>query len=131
MGREINVVGAVIVSDGRVLCAQRGLGGSLPGMWEFPGGKIEADETPTDALVREIREELNCEVALDRMITTTTHEYEFGIVTLTTFFCHLSNGLPQLSEHETFEWAAPSELARFKWAPADIPTVEIIRRELA
>lgn len=130
MGREINVVGAVIVNDGRVLCAQRGPDGSLPGMWEFPGGKIEEHETPADALVREIREELNCEVTLEEEITTTSYEYDFGTVTLTTFYCRLTRGHPQISEHETFEWATPVELDRFDWAPADIPTVEIIRNGL-
>lgn len=131
MGREINVVGAVIVSDGRVLCAQRGLGGSLPGLWEFPGGKIERDEAPGDALVREIREELNCEIAIEDKITTTTHEYDFGVVVLTTFYCRLSDGTPEITEHEEFVWATPGELDRFDWAPADLPTVEAIRTDLA
>ncbi|MGK2877740.1 MAG: (deoxy)nucleoside triphosphate pyrophosphohydrolase [Solirubrobacterales bacterium] len=131
MGREINVVGAVIVSDGRVLCAQRGPGGSLAGMWEFPGGKIEENEAPAEALVREIREELHCDVTLDDQITTTSCEYDFGIINLTTFYCRLSSGVPQITEHEQFVWAAPGDLDRFDWAPADIPTVEIIRRGLA
>ncbi|MGZ0211999.1 MAG: (deoxy)nucleoside triphosphate pyrophosphohydrolase, partial [Actinomycetales bacterium] len=87
MKKQINVVGAVVIREGLILCAQRGPHGALPGMWEFPGGKIEADETPRDALAREIAEELECEVAVGELITTTAHEYDFGIVMLTTFYC--------------------------------------------
>ncbi len=87
--RHINVVGAVIVRDGRILCAQRGSDGSLGGMWEFPGGKIEPGETPGMRSIREIDEELRCEVVVGDEVTTTTHDYDFGRVTLTTFWCEL------------------------------------------
>ena len=72
VSKQINVVGAVIVRDGLILCAQRGPGGNLAGMWEFPGGKIEPGESPRDALVREIDEELRCEVVVGDEVTTTT-----------------------------------------------------------
>lgn len=129
MKRQINVVGAVIRRDGQILCAQRGLHGSLPGMWEFPGGKIEPGETPREALEREIIEELHCVVSVGDRVTTTAHEYEFGIVNLTTFNCELVDGVPTLSEHEAVVWLLPSELNTLEWAPADIPAVEIIERE--
>ena len=129
MKKQINVVGAVIRRDGTILCAQRGLSGSLPGMWEFPGGKIEFGETPREALQREIVEELDCEVSVGELVTTTAHEYDFGVVNLTTFYCELINGTPVLSEHEAVRWLLPSELHTLHWAPADIPAVELIESE--
>lgn len=129
MKKQINVVGAVIRRDDTILCAQRGLTGSLPGMWEFPGGKVEAGETPREALQREIVEELDCEVSVGELVTTTAHEYDFGIVNLTTFYCELINGTPTLSEHEAVRWLIASELHTLDWAPADIPAVELIERE--
>ncbi len=131
MARQIHVVGAVIVSDGLVLCAQRGAEGSLAGLWEFPGGKIEASETGREALEREIAEELTCVVAVGDKVTTTRHEYDFGVVTLTTFYCRLLDGSPQLSEHASIKWLAPSELDKLEWAPADIPAVALIQAEFA
>jgi 8-oxo-dGTP diphosphatase len=126
--KQINVVGAVIVREGLILCAQRGPTGALPGMWEFPGGKIEAGETPHDALAREITEELECEVAVGELITTTTHEYDFGVVVLTTFYCELLSGTPVLTEHAEVVWLSPAELNSLEWAPADIRAVELIEK---
>ena len=128
MKKQINVVGAVIVREGLILCAQRGPGGALPGMWEFPGGKIEAGETPRDALAREIAEELECEVEVGKLITTTSHEYGFGIVVLTTFYCELLSGAPVLTEHAEVRWLAPAGLVDLEWAPADIPAVKLIEK---
>ena len=127
--QQINVVGAVIVRDGLVLAAQRGTG-SLAGRWEFPGGKIESGETARAALEREIREELECEVQVGDQVTSTTHEYDFGIVTLTTFFCILIAGTPILTEHVDVGWLPAAELAGLDWAPADIPAVEMVREVL-
>lgn len=129
MKKLINVVGAVIRHDDLILCAQRGLTGSLPGLWEFPGGKIETGESPREALQREIVEELQCRVSVGERVTTTAHEYDFGIVNLTTFYCELVDGTPVLSEHEAVLWLHPSELRTLKWAPADIPAVELVQGE--
>lgn len=127
MKRVITVVGAVILRDGLVLCAQRGPGGSLAGLWEFPGGKVEGSETPREALEREIAEELLCEVEVGEVITTTDHEYDFGIVSLTTFYCALIRGEPVLTEHAAVQWLSPSDLFAVEWAPADVPAVELIQ----
>lgn len=128
--KRINVVGAVITKDRLVLCAQRGSPGNLAGLWEFPGGKIEPGETPRAALEREITEELHCEVDVGDQVTTTTHEYDFGIVTLTTFYCRLVAGTPKLTEHAAIRWLSPSELTTIDWAPADVPAVVQIQMEL-
>ena len=130
MKKQIDVVGAVIVTDGRVLCVQRGPQGSLAGMWEFPGGKIEAGESTTEALEREIREELTCRITVGETITTTSYEYDFGIVNLTTFYCELIDGTPRLVEHAQMSWRSPDELSELDWAPADIPAVHLIQSQM-
>ena len=129
--KQIKVVGAVILRDGLVLCAQRSMSSTLPGLWEFPGGKIEPDETPREALEREIREELEIDVAVGEHVETTVHEYPFGEVTLTTFYCDLLSGDVTLTEHEAVVWLRPSELDSLEWAPADIPAVRSISQRFA
>ncbi|WP_345751428.1 (deoxy)nucleoside triphosphate pyrophosphohydrolase [Microbacterium rhizophilus] len=126
MVKEIHVVGAVIVRDGLVLCARRGPDQSLPGMWEFPGGKIEADETPEDAVVREIQEELGCKIRVDSPLGVHSHEYPFGIVHLTTFICRLLAGEPRAREHAELRWLPRSSLHTIQWAPADIPSLLLL-----
>lgn len=123
MKKRIDVVGAVLVRDGNVLAARRGNGMSLAGLWEFPGGKIESDEQPRDALRRELEEELLCLAEVGEHVETTEHEYDFGIVVLTTFYCTLLNGDPKLTEHSEIRWVPAQELASLEWAPADIPAV--------
>jgi len=127
--KQIKVVGAVIRQENKILCAQRSLSGSLPGLWEFPGGKIESGETPREALEREIVEELNCRVLVGDEVTTTAFEYDFGVVTLTTFNCELVDGTPVLTEHESVVWLTAGELGTLEWAPADIPAVQILEQE--
>ncbi|GAA5207595.1 (deoxy)nucleoside triphosphate pyrophosphohydrolase [Microbacterium kyungheense] len=126
MRKQISVVGAVIVRDGNVLCAKRGPWGSLAGHWEFPGGKVEPGETARSALEREIAEELACSIDVGANLTTTIHEYDFGVVTLTTFWCRLIEGTPQLVEHAEVRWCPPSELESLDWAPADVPAMRMI-----
>lgn len=125
MKKEINVVGAIIIKDGKILCAQRGNSKALAYLWEFPGGKIEKGETPREALKRELVEELNIEVFVEQnQFEQTTYEYYFGIVQLTTFICQLKMGEPKLTEHIAIKWLEPSKLSSLEWAPADIPAVE-------
>lgn len=124
--KQIAVAGAVIVKDGEILCAQRGDAGTLAGWWEFPGGKIEPGETPEQALLREISEELRCTIRVGEWITTTTHEYDFGAVTLSTYYCELRSDMPSLTEHAAARWLPPHQLGSLPWAPADVPTVQII-----
>lgn len=129
MKKEIVVVGAVITDQQMVLCARRGEQMALPGMWEFPGGKLEPGESDAQALVREINEELECEVEIGGRITSTRHEYDFGFVTLTTYFAKIVSGTPITTEHAELRWVPAAELNILDWAPADIPAVELIMNE--
>lgn len=130
MKKRINVTGAVLLDGTKVLAARRGPGKALAGYWEFPGGKIEADETPEESLARELKEELLVDAAVGEHITTTEYEYNFGIVILSTYFCTLIAGTPQLTEHEEIRWMPAEELHTLEWAPADIPAVELIAKKL-
>lgn len=128
MKKNIHVVGAVITNGNKILCAQRGMEKSLPGLWEFPGGKIEETETPQSALKREIQEEMHCQVAIGEQVEHTVHEYDFGVVHLTTFYCQLVTGTPVLTEHIAIRWLEARELEQLEWAPADIPAIEKLKR---
>lgn len=116
-------MGGVVVRDGSILAARRGPGMHLPGLWEFPGGKIEPGETPQEALRRELAEELHCELRVGERLDTTVHEYNFGAVALSTYLCTLTAGEPQATEHSELRWLTPAELDQVEWAPADIPTI--------
>ena len=123
MKKHFTVVGAVIVRDELVYCARRGLNGTLPGLWEFPGGKVEAGESFEQALVREIDEELGCDISIIEPVETTTHEYDFAVITLATYLCELVSGEPRSNEHAEETWLPMGELQKLDWAPADIGQV--------
>jgi len=124
----IEVVGAVILRDGKVFCAQRGAGGAAGNKWEFPGGKVEPGETPEAALLRELREELGVSATLGPQFTTTEVAGEGGAtVRLTTFIATIPADVePTLVEHQRALWLAPHELGTIDWAAADRPTVELL-----
>ncbi|ALS77446.1 DNA mismatch repair protein MutT [Planococcus kocurii] len=126
--KNIHVVGAVIKDGNKILCAQRGMEKSLPGLWEFPGGKIEETETPQAALRREIQEEMHCQVEIGEQVEHTVYKYDFGIVHLTTFYCQLVEGTPVLTEHIAIEWLEAHELEQLEWAPADIPAIQKLKQ---
>lgn len=130
MKKDIHVVGAVIVKSGKLFCAQRNAEQSLPLLWEFPGGKIEKAETAQDALIREVQEELKCDIQVGKKLEHTVYEYDFGIVHLTTFYCRLIKGEPVLLEHAASKWLLPNELYSLEWAPADIPAIDKIINDL-
>ena len=127
--KRINVVGAVLTRDNKIFAAQRSSTMSLSGMWEFPGGKIEPHESPKEALIRELKEELLCTAEIGNLVQTTEHEYEFGIVILTTFYCSLIGDEPKLTEHSEIRWVQVADLDHLNWAPADIPAVKQVMRD--
>jgi 8-oxo-dGTP diphosphatase len=129
MKKNIYVVGAVIIENGKILCAQRGPSKSLPFKWEFPGGKIEKGESPQEALRREINEEMRCEIEIGEQVEDTVYEYDFGVVHLKTFYCRLIAGEPILTEHVSIQWLYPNELRSLDWAPADIPAIETLSKK--
>jgi len=131
MAKQIKVVGAVFTRNGKVLAAKRGPDKALPGLWEFPGGKIEPGESAEQALRRELAEELRVEVEVGEYLTTTIHEYDFGTVSLSTYFVDLPTAEPQLTEHVELRWLDKHELFDVEWAPADIPAVELLAHTLS
>ena len=126
MSNPIRVVGAVFHDGERFLACRKKPGKPLEGHWEFPGGKIEPGETPEQALAREIREELNLIAEVGQKVTTTTYEYDFATIELTTFYCTLVDGRLRLTDHDATNWVTSTEAAHLTWAPADIPAVEAI-----
>ena len=122
--KTINVVGAAIVKDGKVLCAQRGEGRSLAGFWEFPGGKQEPGETMPECLYRELKEEFGLETEIGDFIMTSPYDYETGSIVLHAYFVSAPDAeIKKLDAHEQYKWVTPSELSDYEFAPADRPIV--------
>ena len=126
----INVVAAAIEKDGKFFCAQRPEGKSLGGFWEFPGGKLEEGESPEQALIREIKEELNSEIKIVSYINEASYDYDFGTVVMKTYHAKLISGNLELLEHQNSTWLAPHELSTINWAPVDRPAVKTITTSL-
>ncbi|ENQ3113173.1 (deoxy)nucleoside triphosphate pyrophosphohydrolase [Bacillus cereus] len=130
MKKTVSVVGAVICNEkNEILCALRSPTMSLPNYWEFPGGKINEGEMPQEALIREIKEELGCFISVGEKIEEVDHEYENIIVHLATYKAYIESGIPKALEHEEIKWVQVENLLELKWAPADIPTVDILSIE--
>lgn len=121
---HVTVVCALIEREGRLLVAKRAPGQSMAGMWEFPGGKVRDDEMPEDAIVREIREELDCGVRPIRLLAAHTHDYPDLTVTLVPYLCALIDGEPRALEHAQLCWAAKDELLDLEWTAADVPILD-------
>jgi len=120
---------ALIDPDGRVLIAQRPPGKSMAGLWEFPGGKVDAGETPEQALVRELKEELGIDTAASCLapIAFASHGYEAFHLLMPVFACRKWNGIARPREGQTLKWVAPRELSQFPMPPADLPLVAMLR----
>ena len=122
--KHINVVCAVIVNKGRIFACQRGYG-EWKDWWEFPGGKIESGESPQEALLREIREELFIDISIDRHLTTVDYDYPDFHLTMHSYLCHLKDDIqPHLLEHEAARWLGKGELEEVKWLPADVEVIK-------
>ena len=122
--KTINVVAAIIHdAQGRIFATQRGYG-EWKDWWEFRGGKVEAGESPEDALQREIREELETHIVIERLVTTVEYDYPSFHLTMHCFLCHVESGSLTLKEHEAARWLSKDELHSVRWLPADLEVVE-------
>ncbi|MFV2001710.1 MAG: (deoxy)nucleoside triphosphate pyrophosphohydrolase [Paracoccaceae bacterium] len=120
---------ALIDIDGRVLLAQRPADKSMPGLWEFPGGKVEADETPETALIRELGEELgiNTWASCLAPLTFASHQYDDFHLLMPVFACRKWQGTPVGREGQALAWVRAGDLRNYAMPPADLPIVPIIR----
>lgn len=126
MKKIIEVVGAILENpNGDIFCAMRPKDKTFPGMWEFPGGKIEEGEEPKRALEREIKEELNIDIRADKLFDEVQKEYEEFVIKLSTYNCTVLDFSEfKLIEHQEFKWMKKESLMTLDWVPTDIPTVE-------
>ena len=127
--KTIEVVAAIVVNDGEILCAQRGKNklNYLSEKFEFPGGKLESDETLEQALAREIREELNMSISVDRLLLTVEHVYPDFKIIMHSFICYTQSRALLLNEHLQVLWLGINELDSLDWAAADLPIVEQLK----
>ena len=116
--KTIEVVAAIIIKDGHVFATQRGYG-EWQGWWEFPGGKMEAGESPQEALRREIKEELDADVSVGELLETVEWDYPNFHLTMHCFVCSLLSESLHLNEHEAATWLTHATLKSVKWLPAD------------
>jgi len=131
MKKQIKVVAAIIENDqDEILCALRSPEMSMGNLWEFPGGKVEENEDPYSALVREISEELGCTIETsDEIFNDNTHEYDAITVNLLSIKAKIVLGTPTAREHSKLIWLKRENLSSLRWAPADIPAVKQLMTE--
>ena len=125
--KQIEVVAAIIRNTaGRIFATQRGYG-EWKDWWEFPGGKMEAGETPEEALKREIREELETRIVVEQLLTTVEWDYPKFHLTMHCYLCKVESGHLELKEHEAARWLTKAQLDEVKWLPADEQVIDVLR----
>ena len=124
--KHIEVVAAIIRKGGKIFATQRGYG-EWKDWWEFPGGKMEVGETPEEALVREIREELSAEISVDEFLCTVEYDYPAFHLKMHCYLCSLVTESLHLNEHEAARWLTKDELNSVKWLPADAELISLLR----
>ena len=127
--KTIRVVAAIIIEKEKVFATQRGYGEFKDG-WEFPGGKIELGETPETAIVREIKEELDTEIEVVKLLDTVEYDYPQFHLSMDCFICKIKSGDLVLKEHEAAKWLTKENLDSLDWLPADLSLIEKIRNEI-
>lgn len=130
MARRLLLVAAcaLIDADGRVLIAQRPEGKQLAGLWEFPGGKVEAGETPEECLIRELREEIGVETqaACLAPLTFASHSYDDFHLLMPLYVCRRFTGIPEPREAQALKWVKPSRMRDYPMPPADAPLIPFL-----
>ena len=121
------VAAAILRRDGKILICQRKEGGNCSLLWEFPGGKIEPGETPQEALVREIKEELDTEIEVVDYLETVEYDYPNFHLSMDCFFCTIKSGELVLKEHEAARWLTADTLDSVDWLPADRGLIKAIK----
>lgn len=124
----VPVVCAIIRRGGRIMLAQRPPDKKLGGLWEFPGGKVEAGESAEMALHRELAEELGCIVRITQRLAQFVHAYEWGCIELIPFVCELTaeSAEPRALEHTALAWVERGDLSGYNLAPADVPLIKAL-----
>lgn len=125
--KVIKVVAAIMIHNGRVFATQRGYGEFKDG-WEFPGGKVEPEETPQEALVREIKEELNTVIEVGELLDTVEYDYPEFHLSMDCFICKVKAGDLELKEHEDARWLTTETLDSVDWLPADLGLIQKIKK---
>ena len=128
--KTVRVVAAVLYREGRIFATQRGYG-AYKDYWEFPGGKIEPGETPEQAVVREIREELETVVSPKRRLLTVEYDYPEFHLSMDCFLCSIQAGNLKLVEHESARWLGADQLDSVDWLPADWTVIDFLKTEIA
>ena len=128
--KTIQVVAAVIREGGRVFATQRGYGPYKDG-WEFPGGKMEPGETAAEALAREIREELDADIAVGEKLAQVEYDYPDFHLSMGCYLCQVVSGRLELREHESARWLSAAELYSVAWLPADLSVIEQLKTRLS
>ena len=123
--KTVEVVAAIIRKGDKIFVTQRGYG-EWKDWWEFPGGKVEPGETPEEALKREIREELDAEIAVDKYLTTVEWDYPKFHLTMHCYLCSLLTDALHLNEHEAARWLGADDLGSVRWLPADEQLIPLI-----
>jgi 8-oxo-dGTP diphosphatase len=128
--KTIEVVAAVIQHQNKILAVQRGPAkyAYISEKWEFPGGKMEAEETEEQTIIREIREELDMQIAVKAKLLTVEHSYPDFHLMMHTYLCETEQREPTLTEHLAFRWLSMDELEVLDWAGADVPIVEVLKQ---
>ena len=128
--KHIEVVAAIIRKGGKIFATQRGYG-EWKDWWEFPGGKMEPGETPEEALVREIREELDTDISVNKFLHTVDWDYPKFHLTMHCFMCSLTTDALHLNEHEAARWLGKGDIHSVRWLPADEEVLPLILNELS
>lgn len=127
--KTLNVVAAIIKKNNKILATKRGYGEFID-MWEFPGGKIESDETKEEALVREIKEELDCTIKPTKFALDLEYQYPTFYLKMSCYEAIIDEGTPKLLEHNDAKWISRQELDSLNWIPADVQIIDYLKENM-